>query len=326
MSTASPDLITIDASSLSEKSYGIDTTAVELMAKEFAALSIKGVDDKAGYKAVRTARLKLRTIRCDIDTRRKELKAGALEYGKKVDSVAKTLTAIVEPTEKMLEAQEVAIDDEVKAIRQRVINDRVFRLAAIQSPLAESLFADLSDAQFETLYGNHKAIHEAKVEAERVAAEERQRVADQEDADRQAETDRIAAEKQRLAEQEAELNREREALNAQKRAQDETQARLDNEAREAREKIAREEADRVRKENEAKMSSATLEQDRLDAERAEAMKPDIEKLRSYVASLKKHASDNLPNVTDLGFIPRGRIVDIIFDAFDKAMAVVKPAK
>lgn len=66
----------------------------------------------AGDKAARAGRLELVTLRANLEKKRKELKAPALEFGKKIDSEAARLTtdilALEEPIDKQITAEGLA--------------------------------------------------------------------------------------------------------------------------------------------------------------------------------------------------------------------------
>lgn len=61
---------------------------------------------EAGIGQVTECRKAVKRLRLEIEAKRKELKAGALEYGRTVDSIAKQLTAKVEHVEGKLTAEE----------------------------------------------------------------------------------------------------------------------------------------------------------------------------------------------------------------------------
>ncbi|MCC6409719.1 MAG: hypothetical protein IT453_21370, partial [Planctomycetes bacterium] len=102
--------------------------AIAEMRERYMALEIKGLDDRAGYKIVREARLDVKRHRVAIEKKRAELKADALEYGRKVDGEAKRLTAMLEPIEAHLETQEKAIDAERDRIKAEAEAARKKRL------------------------------------------------------------------------------------------------------------------------------------------------------------------------------------------------------
>lgn len=113
-------------------------------------------DTPQGYKAVQSAIGDLRDARVSIEKRRKELKADSLEYGRKVDAVAKFLTEKIEAIELPLKALKAAVDEEKARAKAE-------KEAAERRALEESLRAEREalNAEAERL----------RVEAERLAAE-----------------------------------------------------------------------------------------------------------------------------------------------------------
>lgn len=83
------ELITITATSVTPAAFEFDETIVREQVAKYAALEIADLDDKAGTKLVKDARIELKKVRTGIEKKRTELKAGALEFGRRVDAVAK---------------------------------------------------------------------------------------------------------------------------------------------------------------------------------------------------------------------------------------------
>ena len=98
--------------------YDVPTVSIEDMAKRFAPLEIT---DTASYKAVTSAIAEVRTLRITVEKKRVELKRDALEYGRKVDSEAKRITAMLAPIEQDLNDKKQAEDNRKEAIRQEKI-------------------------------------------------------------------------------------------------------------------------------------------------------------------------------------------------------------
>ena len=89
-----------------------------------------------GDKEARAARLELITLRTSLEKKRKEFKAPALEFGKKIDSEAARVTTEILAIEK-------PIDDQIKADEQRRAEEKAERerieaerINAIQSKIA----------------------------------------------------------------------------------------------------------------------------------------------------------------------------------------------
>lgn len=169
--------------------FEIAKEALEQMVAESSALTVAGVDDKQGIAAVRESRLEYKRIRVNVEARRKELKADALEYGRQVDGMAKALTSIIEPEEKRLQHEEDIVKREQERIareaeekRQAMVRQRLADLQACGKAYLESDIGSLSDEEFAELLASEQAdkkrrdAEAARLETERKAAEEKQRV------------------------------------------------------------------------------------------------------------------------------------------------------
>mgnify|MGYP001590786344 CR=1 FL=1 len=244
--------------------YGVTVEQIAETKARYAALTC---DTTAGYEQTRIAIGECRTTRTAIENRRKELKADALEYGRRVDSTAKMLTAAIEEIEEPLKLKKHAVDEAKKLAKE-----------AAERAKREALEAEL------------RAAREAEETRLRAAREEEER--------------RLAEEKVRQEAEAARLREERAAIEADRRYMAE-QARLAQEAAAAeRTKLdaARRETERL--ENERLAREAAAEQARVDAERRqaekeaaelraaehtrklEAMRPDREKLAAFASALR----------------------------------------
>src|SRR5580692_6463405 len=97
--------------------YSVTDEALAQYRKEFLPLTIKGLDDVEGYEKVRDARLFIKAERVNVEKKRVELKASALEYGRAVDAEAKRITVAIEEVENHLMAEQKKIDDEKERIK-----------------------------------------------------------------------------------------------------------------------------------------------------------------------------------------------------------------
>lgn len=229
-----------------------EQTLVEAAARA-KGLTIKGPDDRAGYDLVRSNRLALKGFRVAIDKQRKSLNEDALDWQRRVNAEAKRLTALIEPTERELDAEEHRIDvererikAEAEAARKAKLDERVAAFASFGVQAPPSAVAELSDEDFALMLSRAANEYEAKLERERLVAEQVAR----EKAEREAaEAEARRVEQERLAEQRAELERQKVEQAAERK-------RLAEEA-------ARVEADRI-------AAQAKLDADRkaLEAERA----------------------------------------------------------
>jgi hypothetical protein len=80
-------------------------------AADYASLAIAGIDDSSGYDAVRNAIARFTGLRTGIEKTRVEIKAPALEFGRKVDKEAKRLTDLISGAESALRKEKARIDE-----------------------------------------------------------------------------------------------------------------------------------------------------------------------------------------------------------------------
>ncbi len=243
---------------------------------------------REGYEDVRLAIGMLRTTRVGIEKRRVDLKRDALEYGRRVDSVAKQLTTEIETIEDGLKAKKAAVDDE----RERIKREKeAAEKTAVEAKIKAEHEAEEARlrAEREAEEARLAAAREAqRVEAERLAAEraaiereraeaeaKRQETDEQARREREAEERRLAAERAQLeAERRAYEEARREAEHQEQLRQERIRAESEAKARAERERVEAEEA-RVREEE----RKAEL------ARRLEALKPDADKLETYANAL-----------------------------------------
>jgi len=269
--------------------YSQNDAGIAEIRDKFMGLTIAGVNDREGYKRIHEARIVVKTARVDIEKRRKELKADALEYGRKVDSEAKRLTGLLEPIESHLQTEEDRIDAEKEAIR----NAARLKAEAEARAAREAEKAALRAAQEQV------AEERRKLEAEKSAIEaERRKI--EEEARRQAEAK--AAEERKI----------REAEDAKRRAAEFEQAKA-----EAAERAKRETEERMRREAEAK-AAAKLQAEK-EAARRWALLPDREKLltvpelvrKVQVPTVSSDASTVAIEIMDLLNTTADRIWDLV---------------
>lgn len=219
-------------------------------------------DTPAAYEEGRKAIGQLRELRGKIEKRRKELKADSLAFGRKVDGVAKQLTALVSALEDPMQAAKNIVDEE--AARKKREEERAELLAL-----------------------------EAQLKAEREEAEAKARAA------REAEEKRLEEERAQIAEQERQLDEQRRAQEEERRREDERirseRAELDRRQADiaAKEAVARREQEAkdaaARAEREAKEAAAATAAEQA---RLEAMRPDIEKVHDYGKRIKELAVES----------------------------------
>lgn len=196
--------------------YEQDEAALVALAEQSRGLRVDGVNDKAGLERVREARLKLRGCRTEIERQREALKRSSLEFGRKVDEEARRLTALVEPTERVLKAEEERIAKEVARLRQEKIQERASLLDQYGVRMSDDVLADMGVDDFQRCLEGARASWEKaeadRLEREQIAREEAERAAQEEAARRHA----LAQEEQRLAAERKRLDDERAAFEAEK--------------------------------------------------------------------------------------------------------------
>lgn len=275
------------------KRFDIADAAIAKMAEQYLPLKIVDVTDAAGFKAVHDARMVVKSRRVEVEKVRKELKADALEYGRKVDAEAKRITALLEPIETHLQDEENAY----RAEQERIKNEARLKVEAEERARKEAEEA-ARKAEQERIRKEQEAeaarlqTERDKIEAERREIEEERRKAQE---TIEAERRKVEEEKRRIAEAEAAKRRQEELelakAEAAERAKKETEERLAREAAEAKAKaIAEENASKV----------------------AEAARPDREKLATVANCVR--GVDVPAMSTEQGAAAAARVHEIIRDA------------
>jgi len=178
--------------------YQITDAAIAEMESLYMGLTISDLEDREEFDAVHSARMVVKTHRVAVEKKRKELKADALAWGKKVDSEAKRIFGKLEPIEDHLMAEENKVLEAEK--RRKEEEDRIerekiqARVNALQSVNVVKSFVDvamLSDDDFTALI--EKSGTEYRAEQKRLAEEATKRQEEEKRlADQRAEQDRIA--------------------------------------------------------------------------------------------------------------------------------------
>ncbi len=244
----------------------------EQIARAGAKCHAMGFDTPQRYEEGRKALADIRRIRVAVEKRRVDLKAEALAFGRKVDTRAKELTALLVAIEDPLAAKKAAVDDE-KARIKREAEEALQREADAAARAARELEEARLKAEREAEQARLSE-ERARLEAERAAFAEERRIADEAG---RLEREKLEAERRVV---EAAGRAEREALEAERRAV--------AEEREKNEQIERERQARIKAEADA---AARAEADRL-AEierqaRLDAFKPDAQKIGSFAVTLRK---------------------------------------
>jgi hypothetical protein len=256
-------------------------------------------DTPQGYDDVSRALRLVVGARTSIEARRKELKADSLAWGRKVDATAGKLFDLIAQVEAPLRAEKDRVDAEKEAKARAIVEAEKARVAELERQVREK--------------------EEAERKAARDAEEARLKAA------RDAEEARQAVERKLLAEEAAKLAEERRAHEAERqtaaarfnaeqaaiaKAQREAQEKIDAERRklaEEKERLDRIEFERVAKEKAIEKARLEVEretaigiaeaerhnqerrarevEEKAEAARMEAAKPDVAKIREFGAQL-----------------------------------------
>jgi len=270
--------------------YGHTEAELRDRLARFAAATF---DSPRDYRAGTQAIAVCRSLRTEIEAKRKALKAGALEYGRQVDSAAKRLVAVVEEVEEPLRLRKAEVDDaKERERRAKEEADRAEAEARIRAAReAEERRLAEERAELAAEREAQRAERERHAELARQAAEEAARVA----AAQRAEAERLAAERAALEAARAAAEREEAARQAAARAAEEARERAERERIEAEERAVRE------AERQAEL-----------ARRREALRPERERVAAYLAALD---AVPVPELTDATL---SRVVRDVGEALDVA--------
>jgi len=230
---------------------------------EVEGLTISGVDDEAGYAAVKVGKKRLADYRIEITKFGKQARQGLLEAQRDIIRQEKELLEMITPTENKLKSEMEAIDEEKKrAERAILLPSRKKMLEELQDiipMISDDEIVALDEKEFSEYYTSKKMAYlEEKDNRQKAKEAEEKRLADLEEARKEA-----AANAKKEAEEKAERDKIKAAEKAEKDKQD------------AIKKIKQDQADKEK-----------AEADQLAAEKADQKK--IEKNRKYKAWLKEN--------------------------------------
>jgi hypothetical protein len=245
-----------------------------------------------GIGKVEEAHKAVKKLNANIEKTRKELKAGALEYGRTVDSIAKQLTEKVESVESKLKAERDAYDAIEKAEKaKKEAAKQAAKQARINEMVAAGIAIDWVAAELpdeEWMWWFSKAKKQAAEVAERIAEEKR--IAEEFAEKQRKEREELAAKMAEESKRQAEELRIRAAEMEKQRLADEAALAEQRKAMEAERETLRQQQEEIRKAAEAK---AKAERETAQAARLEALKPEIEKAQGFAECLVTDAMDSL---------------------------------
>lgn len=160
--------------------YNVSEAAIEEIKKRFLPLEVKNFEDKEGYEQVKKARIEVKTLRVNIEKRRKELKKDSLEFGRMVDGKAKELSAPLEEVEQHLQEQQNVIDAEKKRRKEEAERKERERVEGMFRALVEAGYTNLSMAEVARMHEDEyekrlQAAAEAKAKREAEEAEQKRK-------------------------------------------------------------------------------------------------------------------------------------------------------
>jgi chemosensory pili system protein ChpA (sensor histidine kinase/response regulator) len=218
--------------------FNVTNTELERMRSQYMPLTIKGIEDRAGYKAVYEARQVVKNTRIELGRYAKNLREDAQAWAKKVIAEEKRVIGELEKIEDHLQQQENAVNEQLEKIKKEKEQKAAAQLQARIDELAQYGYSrplielKVMDAiSYEAVVNEAKALH-AQAEAERL---ERERIAAE-----QAETERRQAEAERLRSEAmaAQIARQQAIIDDQNRILAEAQAIRERAAKEAAEAAA----------------------------------------------------------------------------------------
>lgn len=240
---------------------------IQAAVSEVENLTIQGIDDVAGYEAVKSGKKRLADYRIEITKFGKKQREEALAWQREVLRQEKELIAIIEPTEIKLKEKLEGIDHQKKREERRVLlPSRKKMLEEIGAEWTDEEILDMDEKEFASEYGSLRMAYDAEQAEKKRKEEEEKRHAE--------EMEKAKEEAAKKATEEA----ERKAKEELERVEREKQAEID--------KIKRDQEEKDRKEKEEKERAEKEEADRIAKEKADQEK--AEKNRRYKAWLKKN--------------------------------------
>lgn len=285
-------------------SNNVTANVIAKLKEDYLPLSINGIDDVEGYKAVDEARKVCKKLRNLAENICKTEREPAIAYQKAVIAKEKEITSEISVVEKSLEAKQAVIDHEKEQLKlaeaKRIEDELNAKIEARANQLLSyGVTGDYNTLKFSTDDQFALLLEKAKVdfhadelrkEQLRIAQEAEAKKLEEQRLANEAEAKRLQA----IADEQKKAN-EAEALRLQKIADEQAanQAKIDAEnARIEQEKQAAIDAENRAKEaaiEEAKKAQAEAERIQREIEhkeREEKIRPDKEKLESYFNSFQ----------------------------------------
>lgn len=202
----------------------ITNQVIEKLKVDYMGLTIKGLDDKAGFKAVEDARKHCKELRVLATKICKAGREDALKTQKDWIAKEKEVVSAIEVTENYLSTQSDAIKEEEKRIlfeaaQKAKLPIRKERLMTIGVEVPDEKLLTINDADFDALFNDlHSKVLAEQAEVLRV---EKQRIADEQETERKRIEAEAKAEQEKIQAAEREKQRlENERLKAENEAKE----------------------------------------------------------------------------------------------------------
>lgn len=236
----------------------------------------------------RTARLKLKNIRIDVERTRKDLKEQSLREGKAVDGMANIIKALIIPIEEHLEKQERFAEVKAAERMAKRHTDRVEKLSRYVDDISLYTLDSMSNEAFDNLLSSSKKAFEDQKTAELKAEKDRKA---KEEADWKKQ-ERIREENARLKKdaerREIKAAEERRVLEDKRRAERAEAAEKLKAERDKRDGLEREKKQREQDEADRKAKAE-------EATRQQLLAPDKEKLMNFATVIDALEMPNVSN-------------------------------
>ncbi len=137
--------------------YTVTAAVLEALKAQYSV--VPDCSTKKGYKETKAALSVLRPIRTGLEKERKKLKADALEYGRRVDSVAKEIKETIEGIEKPFLDAKAAEDEKIEAAKKLDDERKAKILSKIEAIKAAPMKLPRNAERIQQAIDNLKAIN-----------------------------------------------------------------------------------------------------------------------------------------------------------------------
>jgi hypothetical protein len=201
--------------------FDVVVPKIEELKAQCLPLTINGLEDVEGYKAVSDALKFVVKKRTSIEDKRKELKADSLAYGKAVDARAKEITQMLSPIEEHLREQKEKVDAELLKIEEQKEAHKQSVIKFRHNSLLNIGMLLIGNEYVNEKYGDYSTFPIINLETlsdedflEHIAI--LTKLYEQDEKKRIEEENRVAEEKAKFEQEQAKLKEEQEAIYQEK--------------------------------------------------------------------------------------------------------------